>query len=98
MFSNYSKYEMNITWQWLVNPLSASNLIKVKLQNRTSSFLCLENRSSLSTSFGMSNAIGDSSEGFAGEDVVSETNHRDEYQAIAPQVQDGLYLVPRVIE
>ena len=32
------------------------------------------------------------------EDVVSETNHRDEYQAIAPQVQDGLYLVPRVIE
>ena len=31
-------------------------------------------------------------------DVVTETNHRDEYQAIAPQVQDGLYLVPRVIE
>jgi aspartyl-tRNA(Asn)/glutamyl-tRNA(Gln) amidotransferase subunit C len=32
------------------------------------------------------------------EDVVTEENHREEYQAIAPQVQDGLYLVPRVIE
>ena len=31
-------------------------------------------------------------------DVVTETNHRDEYQAIAPATQDGLYLVPRVIE
>ncbi|AOA57596.1 Asp-tRNA(Asn)/Glu-tRNA(Gln) amidotransferase subunit GatC [Acinetobacter larvae] len=31
-------------------------------------------------------------------DIVTETNHRDEYQAIAPAVQDGLYLVPRVIE
>ncbi len=31
-------------------------------------------------------------------DVVSESNHREEYQAIAPAVQDGLYLVPRVIE
>ena len=31
-------------------------------------------------------------------DVVSESNHRDEYQAVAPAVQDGLYLVPRVIE
>ena len=31
-------------------------------------------------------------------DVVTETNHRDEYQAVAPAVQDGLYLVPRVIE
>ena len=32
------------------------------------------------------------------EDVVSETNHREQYQAVAPAVQDGLYLVPRVIE
>lgn len=32
------------------------------------------------------------------EDVVTENNHRDQYQAIAPAVQDGLYLVPRVIE
>ena len=32
------------------------------------------------------------------EDVVSETNHREAYQAVAPAVQDGLYLVPRVIE
>jgi len=31
-------------------------------------------------------------------DVVSEANRRDDYQAIAPQVQDGLYLVPKVIE
>lgn len=32
------------------------------------------------------------------EDVVTENNHRDEYQAVAPAVQEGLYLVPRVIE
>ena len=32
------------------------------------------------------------------EDVVSEENHREEYQAVAPATQDGLYLVPRVIE
>jgi len=31
-------------------------------------------------------------------DVVTESNHRDEYQAVAPETQDGLYLVPRVIE
>lgn len=31
-------------------------------------------------------------------DVVTESNHRDEYQAVAPATQDGLYLVPRVIE
>ena len=32
------------------------------------------------------------------DDVVSETNRRDEYQRVAPAVQDGLYLVPKVIE
>ena len=32
------------------------------------------------------------------DDVVSESNHREQYQAVAPAVQDGLYLVPRVIE
>jgi len=32
------------------------------------------------------------------EDVVSETNRRDAYQAVAPQVEAGLYLVPKVIE
>jgi aspartyl-tRNA(Asn)/glutamyl-tRNA(Gln) amidotransferase subunit C len=32
------------------------------------------------------------------EDVVSETNHRDAYQAIAPAVEDGLYLVPKVLD
>ena len=32
------------------------------------------------------------------EDRVIESNHRDEYQAVAPAVQQGLYLVPRVIE
>lgn len=31
-------------------------------------------------------------------DLVSETNHRDAFQAIAPQVEAGLYLVPKVIE
>ena len=31
-------------------------------------------------------------------DVVTESNHRDEYQAVAPETQDGLDLVPRVIE
>lgn len=31
-------------------------------------------------------------------DVVSEDNHRDYYQAIAPAVENGLYLVPKVIE
>ena len=32
------------------------------------------------------------------EDVVTETNHREEYQQVAPATQDGLYLVPKVIE
>lgn len=31
-------------------------------------------------------------------DRVTETNQREAYQAIAPAVQDGLYLVPKVIE
>jgi aspartyl-tRNA(Asn)/glutamyl-tRNA(Gln) amidotransferase subunit C len=31
-------------------------------------------------------------------DEVTEQNHRDEYQAVAPQVEAGLYLVPKVIE
>ena len=31
-------------------------------------------------------------------DEVTEQNHRDDYQRIAPAVEDGLYLVPRVIE
>ncbi|MFZ1342702.1 Asp-tRNA(Asn)/Glu-tRNA(Gln) amidotransferase subunit GatC [Thiothrix eikelboomii] len=32
------------------------------------------------------------------EDVVTETNQREAYQAVAPEVEDGLYLVPKVIE
>ncbi|OAM52154.1 asparaginyl/glutamyl-tRNA amidotransferase subunit C [Methylovorus sp. MM2] len=32
------------------------------------------------------------------EDVVTETNQRESFQAIAPAVEDGLYLVPKVIE
>lgn len=32
------------------------------------------------------------------EDIVTETNQRERFQAIAPQVEDGLYLVPQVIE
>jgi aspartyl-tRNA(Asn)/glutamyl-tRNA(Gln) amidotransferase subunit C len=32
------------------------------------------------------------------EDVVTEVNQREVFQAIAPQVEHGLYLVPQVIE
>lgn len=32
------------------------------------------------------------------EDVVTEENKRDDFQMIAPNSEDGLYLVPRVIE
>lgn len=32
------------------------------------------------------------------EDVVTEEDHRAEYQAPAPKIEDGLYLVPKVIE
>lgn len=31
-------------------------------------------------------------------DVVTEADRRDAYQAQAPSVQDGLFLVPKVIE
>ncbi len=31
-------------------------------------------------------------------DEVTEVNHRDAFQAIAPSVENGLYLVPKVIE
>ena len=31
-------------------------------------------------------------------DVVTESNQRDRYQAIAPATDSGLYLVPKVIE
>lgn len=32
------------------------------------------------------------------EDVVTQTNQRALFQSIAPATQDGLYLVPKVIE
>ena len=32
------------------------------------------------------------------EDIVTESNHRHDYQQPAPATQDGLYLVPQVIE
>jgi aspartyl-tRNA(Asn)/glutamyl-tRNA(Gln) amidotransferase subunit C len=32
------------------------------------------------------------------EDRVTETDQRAAFQAVAPQVEDGLYLVPQVIE
>lgn len=32
------------------------------------------------------------------EDVVTATNERDKCQSIAPATEDGLYLVPRVLE
>lgn len=31
-------------------------------------------------------------------DEVTETDRRDDFQRCAPQVEDGLYLVPRVVE
>ncbi len=31
-------------------------------------------------------------------DEVTESDQRDKYQAIAPVVEDGLYLVPKVID
>jgi aspartyl-tRNA(Asn)/glutamyl-tRNA(Gln) amidotransferase subunit C len=31
-------------------------------------------------------------------DVITESNQREHFQAIAPQVEAGLYLVPKVIE
>ncbi len=31
-------------------------------------------------------------------DAVTETNDRDNFQSVAPQTEDGLYLVPQVIE
>jgi aspartyl-tRNA(Asn)/glutamyl-tRNA(Gln) amidotransferase subunit C len=32
------------------------------------------------------------------EDQVTEPDQREEFQRVAPQVQAGLYLVPKVIE
>ncbi len=32
------------------------------------------------------------------DDVVDEPQRRDDYQAVAPSVERGLYLVPRVLE
>ena len=31
-------------------------------------------------------------------DEVTESNQRELYQSVAPRVEDGLYLVPKVIE
>ena len=31
-------------------------------------------------------------------DQITETNHREKYQSVAPQAEAGLYLVPRVVE
>ncbi|MBA4709780.1 Asp-tRNA(Asn)/Glu-tRNA(Gln) amidotransferase subunit GatC [Aquitalea sp. FJL05] len=32
------------------------------------------------------------------EDIVTQTNQREAFQAVAPQVEKGLFLVPKVIE
>ena len=32
------------------------------------------------------------------EDIVTETDRREAYQAVAPEVEAGLYLVPKVME
>ncbi|MCK4710630.1 MAG: Asp-tRNA(Asn)/Glu-tRNA(Gln) amidotransferase subunit GatC, partial [Gammaproteobacteria bacterium] len=31
-------------------------------------------------------------------DIVTETNQREKFQSVAPKTEDGLYLVPQVIE
>ncbi len=31
-------------------------------------------------------------------DLVTESNERDQFQALAPQTESGLYLVPKIIE
>lgn len=35
---------------------------------------------------------------FLREDLVTQADNREQYQAIAPQVEEGVYLVPQVIE
>ena len=32
------------------------------------------------------------------EDIVTESNQREALQAVAPLIEDGLYLVPRVVD
>ena len=32
------------------------------------------------------------------DDAVTESDERERFQSVAPQVEDGLYLVPKVIE
>ncbi|NCN43676.1 MAG: Asp-tRNA(Asn)/Glu-tRNA(Gln) amidotransferase GatCAB subunit C [Piscirickettsiaceae bacterium CG_4_9_14_3_um_filter_43_564] len=32
------------------------------------------------------------------EDCITETNHREAYQSLAPKAENGLYLVPQVID
>lgn len=32
------------------------------------------------------------------DDIVTETNHREDFQKIAPSTEKGLYLVPKVID
>jgi aspartyl-tRNA(Asn)/glutamyl-tRNA(Gln) amidotransferase subunit C len=32
------------------------------------------------------------------QDIVTESDQRDKFQAIAPQVEEGLYLVPKVLD
>ncbi|GHA16093.1 aspartyl/glutamyl-tRNA(Asn/Gln) amidotransferase subunit C [Arenicella chitinivorans] len=32
------------------------------------------------------------------DDIVTEQNQRDKYQAVAPSTENGLYLVPKVID
>ncbi|MES9938363.1 MAG: Asp-tRNA(Asn)/Glu-tRNA(Gln) amidotransferase subunit GatC, partial [Sedimenticola sp.] len=32
------------------------------------------------------------------EDAVTEVDQRDHFQSVAPQTEEGLYLVPKVIE
>ena len=32
------------------------------------------------------------------EDAVTESDQRESFQSVAPEIEDGLYLVPKVVE
>jgi len=66
---------------------SISNILKLIDQMQAVS---TENMTPLAHAFEASQRLRD--------DVVTESNQRDELQLIAPQCEAGLYLVPRVIE
>ncbi len=45
----------------------------------------------------MAHSLDDQHQRFR-DDKITETNHREQFQKIAPEVLEGLYIVPQVIE